>query len=173
MLVFVLSVAGHHVPPRRPPDDPQAGPAGGLGAGRTHRQGVPGGAAGGRGGGGRGEAEGGELCGHAKCGKLNTAHPTTCHTATADHALLLHLRCSRPPTTQSCIPLDDLPPTTYSPTDHPRPPPPPPPRPHRPPPPPAQACRAEALLAGRERDSLLRENDKIIAHYRKELRSYK
>jgi hypothetical protein len=29
-----------------------------------------------------------------------------------------------------------------------------------------EASRAEALLSGRERDSLLRENDKIIAHYR-------
>ncbi|EFJ45415.1 hypothetical protein VOLCADRAFT_94255 [Volvox carteri f. nagariensis] len=35
------------------------------------------------------------------------------------------------------------------------------------------ASRAEALLAGRERDALLRENDKIIAHYRKELKTYR
>ncbi|GIL77113.1 hypothetical protein Vretifemale_6669, partial [Volvox reticuliferus] len=36
-----------------------------------------------------------------------------------------------------------------------------------------ETSRAEALLAGRERDALLRENDKIIAHYRKELKTYR
>ncbi|KAG2495312.1 hypothetical protein HYH03_006584 [Edaphochlamys debaryana] len=36
-----------------------------------------------------------------------------------------------------------------------------------------QASRALALLAGSERDALLRENDKIIAHYRRELKLYK
>ncbi|GFR42106.1 hypothetical protein Agub_g2949, partial [Astrephomene gubernaculifera] len=36
-----------------------------------------------------------------------------------------------------------------------------------------EASRAEALLAGRERDALLRENDKIIAYYRRELKAYK
>lgn len=36
-----------------------------------------------------------------------------------------------------------------------------------------QAARNEAMLAGRERDALLRENDKIILYYRRELRAFK
>jgi hypothetical protein len=38
---------------------------------------------------------------------------------------------------------------------------------------PRQATKAQAALAAAERDALLRENDRIIGHYRKELRAFK